>query len=126
MARRGRLGGTHCAALSWVWYHAFGYVYAVPKVCRQCCDFSVWAWYRHISKVFGAIAVTYGTAWGVLALLDARSIPALALAYAAATIAYAVIGWYIIGPEFKGTIRGHVLKLAGWVRRAGSPARDGS
>ena len=114
------------AALSWIWYHVFCYAYMIPQVCRYCCDFSVWAWYGHIARVYGAIAVTYGTAWGVLALLDARSIPALALAYAVATIAYAVIGWFMIGPELKATIRGHALRLARLVRRTEGAAGDHS
>jgi hypothetical protein len=104
------------AALSWVWYHLLGYLYVIPKFCRECTDFTAWVWYKHIARVYGAIAVTYGAAWGVLALLEARSIPALAIAYAAATIVYAVIGWLLIGPELKGTIKGHGLRLAALVR----------
>ena len=109
--------GVNGAASSLIWHYLLAYVYAVPRVCRQCCDFNAWTWYRHIARVFGTIAVTYGTAWGVLALLEARSIPALAVAYVTATIAYAVIGWLMIGPGLKGTIRGHALGLAGLFRR---------
>jgi len=111
------------AALSWVWHFAIGYLYAIPHICRECTNFSPWAWYKHIARVFAAIALTYGTAWGVLALLHTHSIPALAVAYTVATMVYVVAAWLMIGPELKGTIKGHASRLFGGSRRGGDSER---
>jgi O-antigen/teichoic acid export membrane protein len=113
------------AALSCACYPVAVYLCVVPRICRVCTDFSAWTWYRHIARVLAAIALTYGAAWGVLFRLDLQSIPALALAYSAATMVYGIAAWLMIGPELKGTIKGHASRLFGGAKRGGAEPREG-
>jgi hypothetical protein len=113
------LFGLPGAGFSWVFYHLFAYAYMVPRISRECLHRPVLTWHLHVLKVVGLAAVTYGLAWLVIDLLQAFSLPALVLAYAAASIAFGAGAYLSIDPDLKDTIRRFRGTLM--VRHAGAP-----
>jgi O-antigen/teichoic acid export membrane protein len=97
------LFGLTGAALSWVFYQLFYYVYAVPKICSQCLGISAWEWYRHVLKIFALAGLTYGGAWAILRALSFDSLLSVALAYAGASIVFLIGAYIMMGDELRET-----------------------
>ena len=91
------------AGLSWVFYHLFAYAYAVPRICSECLGISPAEWYSHVLRIAGLAGGTYGGAWAILEGLGAGSILPLILAYAGASIAFLVGGYWMMGDELQET-----------------------
>jgi len=92
------------AGFSWVFYHLFAYSYAVPRICSECLEISVWKWYGHIIKIFALIILTYGLAWTINEFIGNHSIFSLSLAYVIGTVAFLISAYFVIGDELKETI----------------------
>jgi O-antigen/teichoic acid export membrane protein len=86
------------AAGSWVVYQLFAYAYGLPRICRECLHLPVRTWYRHILKLLGLIAGTYGISF---ALVHDAPAGVLAVAYAAASIAYVAVGLKAVGDDLR-------------------------
>jgi O-antigen/teichoic acid export membrane protein len=93
------------AGFSWVFYHLFAYSYMVPRICRECLGTSAWSWYGHVARVLALAAVTYGIAWLAVTALDVFTLPALAGAYALATVAFAAGTYAMIGSDLRQTLQ---------------------
>jgi O-antigen/teichoic acid export membrane protein len=100
--------GVNGAALSWVLYHAFAYVYFVPRVCRECARGEPWSWYRHVARFLIPAAAIYAAAWVGAASLG-LSAGSLAAGYAGATAVYAVFGWKALSPDVRLRVRSVLL-----------------
>jgi O-antigen/teichoic acid export membrane protein len=92
------------AALSVLLHRLFVYVYAVPRVCRECLEIPVTAWYRHVAKFFVLSGCTYGMAWYLLNGWFVKTILHVAVAYASASCCFALGGLFLINPELKHTL----------------------
>jgi O-antigen/teichoic acid export membrane protein len=103
------------AGLSWVFYQVFAYAYVVPRICRECLRSGVWEWYIDALKVLCLAALTYGPAWLLVGAVHTVS-PALLIAYAAASIAFGIGGFAMIGADLRASLLGFAGTLA--VRKA--------
>lgn len=92
------------AALSWVWYHVFYYVYGIPHICSECLGIEAREWYRHVGRVFLLAAVTYGVAALVLGAQRADTVVGRGLSYAAATVVFVSVAYGMIGEELRGRL----------------------
>lgn len=92
------------AGASWVAYQAVLYAFAVPAICAQCLRIPAAAWYAHTGRIAAAAGATYGAAWGVLHALGAASVPAVTVAYACATLAFAGQARWLMGSDLRETL----------------------
>jgi O-antigen/teichoic acid export membrane protein len=89
------------AALSWVYYNLFAYAYFVPKISRDCLGISPVEWYSHIGRVMALTAATYGVAGVALASIGKATVPYLIAGYAAASLAFMVGTYFMVGSDVK-------------------------
>jgi hypothetical protein len=75
----------------------------------------VWAWFRHILKLLGLIAGTYGVSF---ALVHDAPAGVLAVAYAAASIAYVAVGLRLVGADLRPVMSEFVAERTGRVEAA--------
>ena len=93
------------AALAWVFYHLFYYIYGIPKICRDCLNISVWEWYFHVIRIIIIAGLIYGIAWIISANIDFQSISSLAACYSFASIAFLQATWFIVGQPLRGSLK---------------------
>jgi len=99
------------AGLSWILYHLFSYVYAVPRICSQCLKIPTREWFWHTFKVSVLAFLTYGVTWLVIWHTGTDSIPMLAALYADASVVYAIGMYCLVGDELRGTVQGILLSF---------------
>ncbi len=99
-----RTYGMTGASFSWICYNLFAYLYAVPRICRECLQISPALWYSHIFKVVAAGVIAYGGGWGILRASSSFAILPLALAYATASIVYIALAYLVIGRELRESL----------------------
>lgn len=92
------------AALGWVLYFLFCYVYSVPRICNECLDRSPLFFYGHVLKVFLLIGLSYGTVYSLLFVFDIFKILSLSLSYIGASVIYLIGAYFLIGDELRKTI----------------------
>ena len=92
------------AALSWVFYNVFAFVYIVPTICRNCVQIPVWSWYQHILKSGVLALAAYGAGWQLIASGGSFSIPALVIGYAAGSVVFVIGAYLLIGRDLRDTI----------------------
>ncbi|MFH1305217.1 MAG: hypothetical protein ABIH74_02300, partial [Candidatus Omnitrophota bacterium] len=121
----GGYGGLVGAGVSRVFYVVFAYCYAVPMVCRECLKIPALQWFARVGRFYVLVAVTYGVAWAVHNAVGDYSIPSLAVAYLAGTIAFLAAGYFLICNELRETLLANIklikTKLANGVRQIASP-----
>jgi O-antigen/teichoic acid export membrane protein len=96
------------AALSWVFYYIFAYVYAVPRICVECLKIPTEKWYLQVLRIFLLICFTYGLAGAVLHVLDNSGILSLSLAYIGGSTLFLIGAYFMIGGELRETIVSHL------------------
>jgi O-antigen/teichoic acid export membrane protein len=99
------------AGLSWVFYHIFAYSYGAPRICSECLKISVWKWYKHVSKIFALIILTYGMAWFILGIINNFSILSLSVSYFSASIVFLTATWFMISDELRETLFRYVQSV---------------
>ncbi len=99
--------GLSGAALGWVFYFLFGYVYAIPRVFAECLQKPAWFFYGHMFKVFLLATVTYGVAYGILAVVNIFTIHSLFMSYTGASVIFLIGAYFLIGDELRKTALGH-------------------
>lgn len=92
------------AALSWVFYNLFAYVYIVPKICRETLRIPVWSWYKQVLKSASLAFIAYGLAWELSRSGGSSSLPALFLGYVAASVVFMAAAYLLIGHDLRDTI----------------------
>lgn len=102
------------AALSWVFYHIFAYIYQIPRYCRLCLRIPAREWYKRLLRVGVIIAASYGLAWAILSLMHAWSLLALVLAFLAASIVYSLGAYLMVGPDLRTSALEHLRMLRSW------------
>ena len=103
--------GLSGAALGWVLYFLFCYVYSVPRICAECLEKPAWFFYRHVLRVFLLTALTYGVAYGILAVVNIFTILSLFVAYTGASVVFLIAAYFLIGNELRKTALGHFQAL---------------
>jgi O-antigen/teichoic acid export membrane protein len=92
------------AALSWVFYNVFAFVYMVPRICRECLQITVWNWYQQILRSGVLALAVYGAAWLLIGRAGSFSTPALVLGYAAGSVGFAIGAYLLVGRDLRDTI----------------------
>ena len=98
--------GLNGAAFSWVFYHLFAYMYAVPRICRECLESSTLGWYSHVLRVLALGVVTYGSVWFIGASGVHHSTAQLASAYGLASLFFVLGSSILMGTELRSTLYG--------------------
>jgi len=96
--------GMQGAALAWILQNLLIYAYTVPRICRECLQMGPLDWFSHLGRYAAWAAVPYGAAW----LLRGRfgeTGPRAALPYALATLVFVVGGFWLLGPELRGSLK---------------------
>ena len=95
------------AALSWLVYNLFSYMYSIPRICAECgLGISPLKWYAHVLRFLGPAAIIYGSAWTICSTTGHGSIWALTLGYGLASTLYVLGSFMMIGTELRGTLWG--------------------
>jgi O-antigen/teichoic acid export membrane protein len=101
------------AGFSWMCYQLFAFFYAVPRLCRECLEIEPAQWYRHAGRVLALAGGTYGLVWLALAAAGlSASTLGLAVGYGVATAVYAVVAYFLLGVELRGSLH-HFFGAAG-------------
>jgi O-antigen/teichoic acid export membrane protein len=103
------------AGASWVFYHVFAFAYGVPRICRECLQIKPDLWLRSVARIMAVTVVVYVPTYWLASALGS-SLPALAIAYAVATLAYAGLGYILLGAELRAA--------AAQVRALGTPPAE--
>jgi len=99
--------GLNGAALSWVVYNLFSYVYAIPRICAECgLELSPVRLYAHVFRFLGPAAVIYGLAWIFCKTIGHSSISALAVGYTLASFVFVSGSFLLIGTDLRNTLQG--------------------
>lgn len=94
------------AGLAWVVYHAFMYVYSVPRVCAECLRIPARRWFAHVAAIAALALATYGVAFGLRLLVAPGAAPAArAVAWALATAMFAAGALKVMGEESRAALR---------------------
>jgi O-antigen/teichoic acid export membrane protein len=93
------------AGLAWIVYHVLLYAYMVPRVSRECLDLPSRAWFEHLARPVLAAVVVYGSAWALAFGMGLMPLP-LAATWSAATIAFGLIAYLLIGPDLRDSAVG--------------------
>lgn len=104
------------AAASWVVYHVFAYLYSIPRLC-PVIGIHWTAWFGQLGKVAALAMITYGPAWAI-AWLTNFATPALAIGFVIASLAFAVVGYRLIGAVLRSALRDHAKAMTGSVLHA--------
>ena len=99
------------AALSWVLYHVFAYAYGLPRLCRVI-DITLASWGRQLCRVTVLGAFTYGAAWLIVGR-GSTDAPLLAAGFVAASLAFVLVGYRIIGAELRASLRRRIDSVRG-------------
>lgn len=112
-----KIFGLKGAGFSWVFYQIFSYLYAVPRVCRECLNIPVVTWYFHIIKIFALIAVTYAVAWYFVSMKGNNSIVAVSSAYVIASAIFFISSYFMMGQGLRDLVVRYFVHFKGLVRR---------
>jgi O-antigen/teichoic acid export membrane protein len=82
--------GLSGAAAIWLGYHLFALAYGIPRICRECLEEPVRAWFGQLAQMLALIGATYGLAFLAAAGLGGSSVGWLVSAFVLATAAYGV------------------------------------
>jgi len=89
------------AGFSWILYNLFACAYIVPRVTAACFGTTSGRWFRQVGRFVVLSCGVYLPAWLLADRIGASSIPALALAYAAATVVFLCFAGWMSGPELR-------------------------
>lgn len=92
------------AGFSLVVYWSYWCIDLVPRVYRQCLDLPVRDWFVYLSRILLATTATYGIGWIALQAWNLLSIPAILITYSAATISFAIAGYFLLSAGSKQSI----------------------
>jgi O-antigen/teichoic acid export membrane protein len=92
------------AALSWVLYHLFGYVYAMPKIYHEILETSMWPWYQNILKIFALAGMTYGLGGLLLRIIKVSTLFYLGFTYILGSVVFLLGAYFMLGEELRETI----------------------
>jgi O-antigen/teichoic acid export membrane protein len=101
------------AALSWVIYHVFAYLYAAPRICRECIGGRVLSWYLDVAKFIVPAGAIFGIAWSGSVLITNGSLLGFTLAYVIGTIVYSAIGWTMLPADARDRVL-KTTRAVGW------------
>jgi O-antigen/teichoic acid export membrane protein len=107
------------AGLSCVWYHVYAYTYGARRIASECLDIRPREWYLHALKPFALATASYGPAWLLFGLNNAKenSIFLPAASFAIATAAYLCGAYQVIGSELRDGIGRWRGRIAGGIPR---------
>lgn len=80
------------------------YAYMMPRICAECLQTSVWAWYSHIGRILALAGATYGICLFLAVTAGSGSLKALAVAFAVATVPYLLVARLMIGNDLRESL----------------------
>jgi O-antigen/teichoic acid export membrane protein len=89
------------AAMGWILYFLFCYAYSVPRICRECMKKPLWFFYGSLLRIFVLTALTYGIAYGIVAVFNTFTMFSLGTAYIGATAIFVIGGYLMIGDNVR-------------------------
>ena len=89
------------AGFSWVFYHLFAYSYVVPRICSECLNIRVMAWYKHILRIAVLTISTYGFAWIFVIFVGVYTVQFLILVYLGISFVFMIGAYQLIGEELR-------------------------
>jgi O-antigen/teichoic acid export membrane protein len=93
------------ASLGFLSYHLFFYAVAIPVYCRECLGVPATEWYRHLGRVLGLAAATYGTGFALVEWFWAMQPVALLLVFAVASTGFTLVAYRWVDPELRAMLR---------------------
>ncbi len=106
------------AALSFLTYVAWHYLYFVPRFAKVCLQRSAWQWWRRTGMFFAALLVAYGVPWWLASVIGTDQVFAgLIVAYVIGTAVFVGLGWLVVGDELRGELSKAFRQLQSVLRR---------
>lgn len=88
------------AAFSWIFYHAFTYLFTVRRICNECLLIPTVTWYKRLLWVTILTALTYGSCWLATLVLGLHGWQASASGYLGGSTLFVAAAALTRGPEF--------------------------
>lgn len=98
-----RLGLSGAAAI-WLGYHLFALAYGIPRICRECLEEPVRAWFGQLVQMLALIGATYGLGFLLAAGLGGIRVGWLISAFLLASAAYAVGAIRLYSTELRALV----------------------
>jgi O-antigen/teichoic acid export membrane protein len=92
------------AALSWVCYQLWAYLYSVPRICRECLAQPLAGWYLQVAQVLGLSFASYGVILGATLYLWPDSLVAWLLSYLLGTGLFLVGAYVLISSDLRSVL----------------------
>jgi O-antigen/teichoic acid export membrane protein len=105
--------GLSGAAATWLGYHLFALAYGIPRICRECLEEPVVAWFGQLLQMLALIGATYGLGFVIAVWLGGSAVGWLLTGFVLASAAYAA-----------GVMRLHSSELRALLVPATSPMKD--
>jgi O-antigen/teichoic acid export membrane protein len=89
------------AALSWVCYQLWAYLYSVPRICRECLEQPLAAWYIQVAKVIVLSVASYGLTLPATLYFWPQLAVAWLVAYLVSTVIFAGGAYVLISSDLR-------------------------
>jgi O-antigen/teichoic acid export membrane protein len=99
------------AALGWICYFLFAYLYTIPKFFQKCLAVSPITFFKHLLKIFILTGITYGNAWIILSILGSQTLTALIIAYLIGSIFFFIGAYFLMFEDLRKTINNYTRRL---------------
>jgi O-antigen/teichoic acid export membrane protein len=106
------LYGLSGAALGWVIYFLFSYIYSVPRIFKECLNLSPWLFYSHIFRILLLATLTYGSAYIIISIAISFNIMTLIVTYLVASLFYFAGVYIIVGEGLRKLIYHRIKSIA--------------
>jgi O-antigen/teichoic acid export membrane protein len=99
------------AGASWPLYWLWQYIYAIPRVCRDCLRISVMEWYIHIGRILAVALLSYGIGFVGQRFLVPYPMWTALLLYGLASLVYLTLAYWIASPETRIRLRAAIRSV---------------
>jgi len=103
------------AAVSWIVFNVYVYIYVVPIVCKKFFKENLFKWYIRETKFLVMAIVSYGASMAVLKHFGTFGLLGLSIAYLAGTAVFFSVGIFFIRGSLRRSLIGNLRKIFGVV-----------
>lgn len=107
--------GTTGAALSWIVFNVYVYIYFLPIVCREFFRENLLRWYLKEMRFFAIAIFGYGAVWAALRHAGTFGLIGFSAAYLAGTMVFLSVAVFFINEDLRISIIGNLRKTFGVV-----------
>lgn len=107
--------GATGAAISWVVFNVYGYIYSIPIVCREFLKESLSGLYIKKLRFLAMAIVCYGGGWVILRQYETFRMLGFVVAYLAGTAVFFSIAVFFIGSDLRSSLIDNLRKTFGVV-----------